>query len=51
MSDKPEGVFARGGDTGKQRAFGFTPRIPLEDGIEDMVSHFRENRATGAAAD
>jgi GDP-L-fucose synthase len=50
-SDKPEGVFARGGDTGKQRAFGFTPRIPLEDGIEDMVSHFRENRTAGAVAD
>lgn len=50
MSDKPEGVFARAGDTGKQRALGFTPRIRLEDGIKDAVSNFREDRTTASAA-
>ncbi|MGF1607979.1 MAG: NAD-dependent epimerase/dehydratase family protein [Kiloniellales bacterium] len=33
MSDKPEGVFARGGDTRKQRDLGFTATTSLRDGI------------------
>lgn len=33
-SDRPEGVFARAGDTAKQRAYGFEPRIELRTGIE-----------------
>jgi GDP-L-fucose synthase len=32
-SDKPEGVFARGGDTTLQRALGFTHTISFRDGI------------------
>jgi nucleoside-diphosphate-sugar epimerase len=32
-SDKPEGVFARGGDTARQRKFGFTHTIGFRDGI------------------
>ena len=32
-SSKPEGVFARGGDTTKQREYGFTPKISFEEGI------------------
>ena len=32
-STKPEGVFARGGDTAKQRSLGFVHSIPLEEGI------------------
>lgn len=39
QSDKPEGVFARGGDTSLQESFGFTPRIGLADGIDRMVGH------------
>ena len=33
MSDQPAGVFARGGDTAKQRQFGFEARISFEEGI------------------
>jgi GDP-L-fucose synthase len=33
MSDQPAGVFARGGDTAKQRKFGFEARIPFAEGI------------------
>lgn len=39
MSDKPEGVFARGGDTDLQRRMGFTPRIVLEDGVRRALAH------------
>lgn len=38
-SDKPEGVFARGGDTRLQLSMGFTPRIDLETGIQRGVNH------------
>jgi nucleoside-diphosphate-sugar epimerase len=33
-SDTPEGVFARGGDTAKQRSFGFTPRLCFREGVQ-----------------
>jgi len=33
MSDMPAGVFARGGDTAKQKALGFTPEIDFKTGI------------------
>lgn len=33
MSDKPSGVFARGGDTAKQAAFGFRAKITFDAGI------------------
>ena len=39
MSDKPEGVFARGGDTTKQRRLGFTPKIELRNGIEMALTY------------
>ena len=39
MSDKPEGVFARGGDTALQNELGFTPKILLEDGIKRALEH------------
>ena len=32
-SDKPEGVFARGGDRAKQDAFGLQPTITFEEGV------------------
>lgn len=40
MSDKPEGVFARGGDTRKQAAFGFEHRIDLRAGVERALDYF-----------
>ena len=39
MSDKPEGVFARGGDVTRQREIGFTAKIPLEEGIRVAIAH------------
>ncbi len=38
-SDKPEGVFARGGDTAKQKAMGFEYTIPLKDGIKKAIDY------------
>lgn len=40
MSDKPEGVFARGGCTKKQRGLGFTPKTELRDGIARALDRF-----------
>jgi GDP-L-fucose synthase len=45
-SDKPEGVFARGGDTTKQEALGFTHDISIRDGITRAVRHYERNFAT-----
>lgn len=39
MPAEPEGVFARGGDTTKQRKLGFTPRISLRAGLERAMEH------------
>ena len=39
IADKPEGVFARGGDTASQRAYGFTPSISLEEGIKRFIAN------------
>ncbi len=35
MTDKPEGVFSRGGDTALQLQMGFAPSISLEEGIRE----------------
>ncbi len=41
-SGKPEGVFARGGDTTRQREFGFTHTISFRDGIDRaLISYGR----------
>jgi GDP-L-fucose synthase len=40
LSDKPEGVFARGGDTTKQRTLGFRPRIALKEGLQRALEYF-----------
>jgi len=40
MSGKPEGVFARGGDTARQKALGFAPGIALDAGIARAIKHF-----------
>jgi GDP-L-fucose synthase len=45
IEGEPEGVFARGGDTAKQRRLGFEPSITLRDGIARSIAHL-----VGAAA-
>ena len=39
LSDKPTGVFARGGDTEKQNKLGFTFTTDLETGIQRSISY------------
>lgn len=41
-SDKPEGVFARGGDTKKQNALGFIANISLDQGIATALQYFED---------
>ncbi len=40
MSDMPTGVFARGGDTAKQRAFGFEFSISFRQGTERAIAYY-----------
>ncbi|MDZ4815074.1 MAG: NAD-dependent epimerase/dehydratase family protein [Verrucomicrobiota bacterium] len=42
-SDKPEGVFARGGDTQKQEALGFKYVISLKDGVSAALKWLKLN--------
>ncbi|NOU35174.1 MAG: NAD-dependent epimerase/dehydratase family protein [Kiritimatiellaceae bacterium] len=39
-SDKPEGVFARGGDTTRQRSFGFTHTVSFREGIAKALAYY-----------
>jgi nucleoside-diphosphate-sugar epimerase len=39
-SDKPAGVFARGGDTAKQAGLGFRATIDFQTGIERAISSY-----------
>jgi GDP-L-fucose synthase len=39
MSDKPTGVFARGGDIAKQQRYGFRYKIPFREGIERALAY------------
>lgn len=43
LSNKPEGVFARGGDVNKQRALGFEYTVSFEDGIRRALDYFQAN--------
>ncbi len=43
LSDKPEGVFARGGDITKQKELGFTHKISLKEGVEKAMTYFLGN--------
>jgi GDP-L-fucose synthase len=43
MSDMPEGVFARGGDTARQRTLGFTNKVCFRDGVERGLRHFSDS--------
>jgi nucleoside-diphosphate-sugar epimerase len=42
VADKPEGVFARGGDTALQKSFGFLPVVSLKRGIEMSLAYFEQ---------
>lgn len=42
-SDKPEGVFARGGDTDKQRRLGFVAGTPFKTGVERALKYYAEH--------
>ena len=43
-SDRPEGVFARGGDTSKQAELGFIAKIEFKTGIERALGWLETNR-------
>jgi nucleoside-diphosphate-sugar epimerase len=43
-SDRPEGVFARAGDTGKQKAMGFKYRTSFEEGIRSALEYFTRSQ-------
>ncbi len=49
MSDRPEGVFARGGDTTKQAKHGFVASTPLGEGVRRAVEHLDATAAPSAA--
>jgi len=38
LSDKPTGVFARGGDTSKQSAYGFTAKTEFREGVASAIA-------------
>jgi nucleoside-diphosphate-sugar epimerase len=46
-SDKPEGVFARGGDTALQNSYGFRPKTAFQDGIKAAL-HYYSDRGNAA---
>lgn len=46
MTDQPEGVFARGGDTGKQKALGFLAEIPVQAGVARVLDHLAAQRSS-----
>ena len=50
MSDKPEGVFARGGDTAKQEELGFAPSITLHEGIRRALDFLSSKGGTEDSA-
>ncbi len=45
LSDKPSGVFARGGDTTKQRALGFVAETDFRTGIERAIAYYESQGA------
>ena len=44
-SNRPEGVFARGGDVTRQHEYGFRHQITLQDGITKAIQHFSDKLA------
>lgn len=45
LSDQPAGVFARAGDTARQRQFGFTPQIDFRTGIQRALEYYSVHQA------
>ncbi len=43
LSDKPAGVFARGGDTDLQKELGFIPKIDFRTGVDNALKHYIKN--------
>jgi GDP-L-fucose synthase len=43
MSGTPEGVFARGGDTAKQKQFGFKHKISIEIGVKRAIEYYEKS--------
>lgn len=43
-ASKPEGVFARGGDTRKQVNYGFTSSVSFEEGVKRALSYFESKQ-------
>ena len=39
-SNKPEGVYARGGSTFLQKKYGFVPKISIDQGIKWAIQYF-----------
>ena len=48
LSVKPEGVFARGGDTRLQKQLGFEAGITFHDGIQRALKHYTSAKAKAA---
>lgn len=44
MSDKPAGVFARGGDTAFQKQLGFTYTLSFEEGIRRALAYYQTGK-------
>ena len=42
LSNKPSGVFARGGDVTKQLSLGVSPKISFEAGIQRGLNYFQK---------
>ena len=40
LSEKPMGVFARGGDARKLNSFGYTAKIPFAQGVRKAIDYF-----------
>ena len=44
LSDKPSGVFARGGDTAKQATYGFRSTTMFREGIKTAIKCYQSNK-------
>jgi GDP-L-fucose synthase len=43
LSDKPSGVFARAGDTNKQKKLGFNHKIDFRTGVRRAIEYYSRN--------
>ena len=42
-SNKPEGVFARGGSISLQKKFGFVSKVSINEGIKMAIEYFKKS--------